>query len=397
MKGIIVLAFLLPLTFSSSFAKEKKSTTTKQVMNEILQSFVNLIPYASDEMKWKDPNAKAYIQGNLTKIADAFKEAKHLSSINQPGFRPSYEVVREHVEATVDAFNSDHKIFARTRLKATTQLCMSCHTQLSQTKASETFGALGKLTRNDFASDFEYAEFLFLIRDYNKAIRYYEREIDARIAKNNSLKRVQNSDASKYLDFTIEQSLKRMLTIYTKINYDPSKAMLFIEKYKNAHAFSSGLKGEIENWIKDLKIWQTAKYVGKITNEKELESFIKKYLEKFEDQPAVAGENDVTLLVANGALYSFLNRFPKSESGAQVLYWLAETDKVLNQSYFFSLSDIYLRVCVMKYSKSPYAPKCYKSYEESIYFGYSGSAGTNVPKEELDKLEKLKSYLPKKN
>jgi len=390
------LTFVLSMTLllsASAAESKKKYNTTKQAMDDIFQSFVNLIPYSTDEMKWKDPNARAYIQGNLSKISEAFKSAKHLSAINLPGFRPSFDVVREHLEATIDAFNSNHKIFARTRLKATTQICLSCHSQLPQNKSQSLMKLVSQKTRNDFATDFEYAEFLFLVRDYPKAVRYYDSEIQSRIKLNKDLKNIHNNEDSHYLDFSIEQSLRKVLTIYTKVDYAPQKAIDFLDGYKNQPEFNAGLIKELNLWIKDLKTWQASKFDKKLKNNKELDAFIAKHLAKFEKTPATAGGNDVTLLIANGALYSFLNAHAKSDKVPEVLFWLAETDKVLNQSYFFSLSDIYLRECVSNYPRSPFAKKCYKSYEDSIFFGYTGSSGTHVPKEELEKLEKLKSYL----
>lgn len=392
---LLSFIFIVSFLFNQTAFANKKNTTTKEVMNEILQSFVNLVPYSTDEMKWKDPNAKAYIQGNLQKISEAFKDAKHMSALNLPGFRPSYEVVRDHIDATLDAFNTDRKVFSRARLKAMSQLCMSCHTQLPQSKQSESFKALSTISRNSFASDYEYAEFLYMIRDYPKAVRYYENEIESRIKKNDELRKLNKNDSAKYLDFTIEHSLRKYLTIYTKVNYAPEKAIGFLERFQDHQGFGMGLKNEIKNWIKDLKAWQKTSFKGKISNEKDLRIFIDQHLKKYETDSPEIGVDDVSLLVANGALYSFLNSYPKSSSSPEILYWLAESDKVLNQSYFFSLSDIYLRECITKYPSSDFAPKCYKSYEESIQFGYSGSSGTNIPKEELDKLEKLKALIKK--
>jgi hypothetical protein len=139
-----IFFFCLCLAANSFAAKEKGKTyhTTKEAMNDIFQAFINLLPYSASEMKFKDPKAEGYILKNLLKINFAFKNAKHLKTMKVDGFKPSYNVVQEHLNHTVEAFQSKNKLFARTRLKATTHLCISCHTQLKSQNLSSTFKAL---------------------------------------------------------------------------------------------------------------------------------------------------------------------------------------------------------------------------------------------------------------
>ncbi len=40
-----------------------------------------------------------------------------------------------------------------------------------------------------------------------------------------------------------------------------------------------------------------------------------------------------------------------------------------------------------------FSHKCYHEYEEEMVMGYTGSGGTNIPKEVLDDLKFLKSYV----
>ena len=129
MKKILCASLLLILTTSSM--AQTKPQNTKQVMNEVLNSFVKLIPYMNNEMKFQDPNSSGIIISNLTNISNAFKNSEHIKTFQTPGFQPSYDVVKDHLQHTIEAFNTNNKLFARTRLKATASLCISCHTQLS--------------------------------------------------------------------------------------------------------------------------------------------------------------------------------------------------------------------------------------------------------------------------
>ena len=101
----------------------------------------------------------------------------------------------------------------------------------------------------------------------------------------------------------------------------------------------------------------------------------------------------MTLLVSSGVLSKYLNDNPKSKLVPEILYWLSIAERRLSNTYFFSLSDLYLKDCVRLYPKSKYAKKCYQEYADNIEFGYSGSSGTDIPVEEKQELEQLKKYL----
>lgn len=385
--GIVLVLFSLSL---GVFAKDYKNT--KEAMNDIFNSFVNLLPYASNEMRFNDPKDEEYIKGNLANLLKAFQGAGHLKKISTPGFRPSYETLKEHLQQTYDNFEAKNKSFARIRLKATAEMCMSCHTQLPYGKKSSTFKNFNLVTRSDFSNDYEYGDYLFLVRDYSRAIRYYELEITNRIKKNKELRQVHSSVKSSYIDYTIEKSLRRMMTIFTKIFYRPERALSFVEKYEGQSDMPDFLKEEMKEWGKDLKKWDKESFRGKIVNEKELSAFISKHLESLDDE-SETGKDDVTLLIASGALYRYINIYEKSPQAPKVLYWLARIDHELEHSYFYSLSEVYLKNCVKKYPKSAYAPKCLEQYKNNLEFGFTGTSGTNIPDEEMKVYNELKAYL----
>ena len=387
---IIVTLLFCSSTIYASGKSKKTYRNTKEAMNEIFQSFINLLPYAANEMKFKDPKSEKYILGNLTRISQAFKNSKHLRDLKSPGFAPSYNVVNDHLNHTLEAFSTKNKLFARTRLRATANICMSCHTQLSgNRKLSSSFKAINNVTRGDFESDYEFADFLFLVRNYNKAIRYFEKEIVNRIKKNQSLKKIHNSNDAHYIDFTIDKSIKKILTIYTKIYFKPEKARSVLTKYITYNGVPKKLQSDLKDWLKDLEGWEKQGFKGRIKNEKELKGFISKHLSPIEKGSVGDGTFDIDLMVASGALYRFLNARPKTESTSEILYWLAVVDYRLNHSYFYSLGDIYLKQCITQFKSK----KCFDQYEDHIKFGYTGSAGVNIPPEEKKELSRLKALL----
>jgi hypothetical protein len=355
----------------------------KAIMDGVYDSFVKVIPYVySDDKKLEllrtEPGQKEKLLKNLTDISVFFKNARHVEYFQRPGFRPSLETINYHLEDTINAVKGNNYVFAQKRLKALTALCISCHSQLSEKASENTFGnAIKKVKRENFESDYTYGNYLFLVRRFNESEKFYELALDIAIKESN--------EAELY------PILRRMISINTKINFNPQAAASFTQKYLNNPNLPALAHNVLLNWDKEIKKWE--KFNPKKI--KSVDSFIQKYLKPLETVKGQSsdGENDITLLVASGVLSKHLNDFPKSKLAPEILYWLSVAERRLSSTYFFSLSDLYLKDCIKLYSKSKYAKKCYDEYADNIEFGYSGSGGTDIPAEEKRELDRLKGYL----
>lgn len=358
-------------------------TQARAIMDGVYESFVKVVPYVySDEKKLEslknDPDQRQKLLTNLTDISEFFKSARHVEYFQRPGFRPSLETINHHMNDTINSVKGNNYTFAQKRLKALTALCISCHSQLSESAAENTFGnAIKKVKRDSFDSDFAYGNYLFLVRRFSESESYFDLSIEQSLNNQNETE--------------LYSTLRRMISINTKIELNPKKAYVFINKYLAHPKMPVLAKSNLETWKKSLAKWNNfnAKKV------KSIDGFIKTYLAPLEvDKGQIAGgDNDVTLLVASGVLSKYLNDSPKTKLAPEILYWLSIAERRLSNSYFFSLSDLYLKDCVKLYPKSKYAKKCFSEYAENIEFGYSGSAGTDIPVEEKQELERLKGFL----
>lgn len=380
-KKILLLCLLL-FQFQTVIAADSK-TEAKAIMDNVYDSFIKVVPYVyADEKKLEylrmDGDKKEKLIRNLTDISDFFKSARHVEYFQRPGFRPSLETINHHLSDTINAVKSNNYVFAQKRLKALTALCISCHSQLSESAAENTFGnAIKKEKRENFESDFAYGNYLFLVRRFSESEKFFDLAIEK------SLKDQTEED--------LYPSLRRLISINTKIDLNPKKANEFIDKYIADPKMPPLAKSTLQTWKKSLVKWKNFNK-KKI---KSIDSFIKTYLAplELEKGQTAGGENDVTLLIGSGVLSKYLNDAPKTKLAPEILYWLSIAERRLSNTYFFSLSDLYLKDCVKLYPKSKYARKCYNEYAENIEFGYSGSGGTDIPAEEKQELERLKGFL----
>lgn len=379
----IILALV---SFPTISAKEP---STQKAMHKIFKSYIELLPYASNELRFKDPRSEKLIKNNLSAILSAFQTAKHSKVIQSPGMQPSLEAVEDHLKLTEASFKANNLHFARVRLKATAELCISCHTQLPDSKKGKLLSHFENVKMTNFENDYERGDFFFLLRDYPKALKFYQKEIEQRLEKNKKLKATSKSDKAFFSDFTIEASLRRILSIYTKVHYDPVRALTTLEPYlnqKQKQIYPASITRSLAEWNNSLKEWKKSPFKGNIDNGKELVQFLEKH-------PVDEESTDVDLLILAGVLYRFINKNPDSANIPMALYHLGKIDNFLEHSYLYSLGELYLKRCIINYSSSPFARKCFKEYEDIIEFGFTGTSGTHIPAEEQAELKRLKSFI----
>lgn len=384
-----VIFFLASMTSLASFAdasatpdKDSK-LIAKSVMGGVYESFLKIIPYVYSSPEEvlalkSSPEKKAELIKNLKDISDYFKGAKHIEYFKRPGFKPSLESMNQHLSETLNSMSTNNFSFAQKRLSALTTLCVSCHSQLSSSGAQNAFGnSLQTAKRDDFANDYAFANYLYLIRRFDDSEVYFHKALDYAVA---------NSQGHE-----IFSSLRRVISIHTKIKYDFKKANLFIDKFLAANKLPVLAKNMLTSWKSSLKSWENFDP----TQMKSVEDFIKTHLTPLEEirEQTASGDNDMSLLIASGVLSKYLNDNPKTQLAPQILYWLSIAEKRLGNTYFFTLSELYLKDCIQLYPKNQFAKKCFGLYEDNINFGYSGSSGTDIPIGEKRELARLKAFI----
>ncbi len=380
------LVLLTCIIFSSvGFSGEPSEEQAKAVMGNIYDSYVKIIPYAystkdlSESLKNKKD--KEELINNLSDLSLFFKSAKHAEFFQRPGFKPSLEAISNHLDETILSVEADSFIFAQKRLNVIGALCVTCHSQLPDSVSKNAFKENVKSEKRErFDSDFSYANYLYLVRRFDESKKYFHKVIDEALAKSQN---ISNRE--------IVASLRKIISIDTKIKFNFEKAKDAIAKWEKDPRFSQNDKKMINRWGTSLKKWKgfTPSAIKAITG------FIGINLSPLDMKKEIifTGEEDITLLISSGVLLNFLVENPKSEHAPEILYWLSMAEYRMGNSYFYSLGDLYLKDCIRKYPASPYAKKCYQEYADSIEAGYSGSAGTDIPINEKKELIKLKSLL----
>lgn len=394
--GIIV--FSLTHLAQAMPYEEEEMLEAQSIMEGALKSFVGLIPYMQSKESFVLDEDRQIVEKHLLQIKDIFSKTEHIKALQSPSFLPSAESLEEHIDETISAVREKNDSFALMRMNAIAPLCISCHAQIPGDYGQSFLSSLGDINRSQFQSDFDYAEFLFLRRNYLKSVRYYERVIVTHL---DLLSKPQQERPLQFrpsqAEREIRNSLNRTLTTFLKVNFMPGIARSSLEKFRNRRGLPPLIKRDIDQWILDLKKWENRDLSIRLDSVSQVRSFIDEYLEPMlsEDRLFSKGSHEIPLLIGSGILSKFLARQTGDPLEARALYWMARSSRQLDRSFFYSLSDLYLRDCVMKYPATEYAHQCLKEYKESITLGYTGSAGTSIPDEEKKKIEYLESFIKK--
>jgi tetratricopeptide (TPR) repeat protein len=386
-RNLLLCAFLIGTCSIGGNASEStdEQAQAKAVMGKVYDSYLKIIPYAyATNYKANDfgnKKEKEELLKNLTDLSQFFKNARHAEFFQRPGFRPSLETINNHLEETIMSVEANNYVFAQKRLNVIGALCVSCHSQLPESVSKNAFGSnIVKEKRDRFESDFSYGNYLYLVRRFDEAKNYFEKAIEA------SLK-----TSDKAANQEVVTSLKKILSIDTKIKFNYKLAQAFIEKWGKDSRLTSNDKKMIQRWGENLKKWKGFD----TASVKSIPKFIEKHLSPLDLKKDLifTGEDDITFLISSGVLFNYLVENPDTKMAPEILYWMSLAENRMSSTYFFSLGDLYLKDCIKKYPTSPYAKKCYQVYADSIESGFTGSSGTDIPVEEKRELLKLKNLL----
>lgn len=375
-----VLIFICSQTYGAE-AKEAPTehTKLKGLMLQVFGKIQSLRKYMASPDEFNNPKNEAYIKNQLKDLAKLTKKADHQKLLNSPNFSFSRSVLQHHISEVERTFRVGNKDYARWMLNSTTNICMSCHTQLPQTtdvskELNENSSPLGR--------SFSDAEFLFTTRRFKEALPLY-------------MDFVSEYPKNKFKSSDLETSVRRVTAIHARVQRDPEVGYDDLQKMLKNDKLPEYLKSDIKAWSALFKKWQSEESIDpKTVKEAKLKEFVEDQFDRtLWDRMIPSGDpRVVTYLRVSGILYEYLNSHPKSELTPQILLWLAQCEYRLNNNFFYSLGDLYLKECIKSYSKNPIAKKCYEEYKDNVEMSYTGSRGTYIPpdvRRELNKLRKM--------
>lgn len=381
MKTSALLLVVLIVTGIFSVAAESEKAT-KDSMHAFLEHFVALKKFLISDEEFQSPKNTEIIQSHLRELAAEVKKTKHDFTLLQENYRFPRAALEEHLVESERVFRLGNRAYARWMVNSTLGICMSCHTQvpaeghpLSELKSAKIF-----------SSSFDKAEFLFAVRDFESANELFKKIVEDYPEEGVSVDK-------------IEKSVKRQLAYSIRIKRDLKSTETIVKTSLKNKELPEFLRRNLGIWDKQVVRWKKKKIpqVAKTSAEQVL-NFVEKELavEAKIDHVVSAEPRLISNLMISGLLYELLQAKPDSMYNPRIMLALAMTERELGHSFFFSLANMYLRECMVRYADSPVAPRCYKEYESEMIYSYTGSSGANLPEDVKTDLNGLKSIVERK-
>ena len=367
-----MLAILL-FTLPNISKAEEVDTQVKAMMHTLALQLGEMSPYLYSDQAFNSVKGKEAVGTSLKILANRVKNPPPLIE-KQPGFRITYNILADHIKKTDEVFRRGEMEYARMRLNSMGNLCASCHMQAP--KVSH-FSALGFIEDRNKETTYANADFLFVIRRYDEALNMYDKL--AREYPKNGLTEDKLNDL-----------YRRKLAILARVYRDPDKGIEDFKADLKNKQLPQKIRGNLEGWVNTLQKWKTEEQKPNQMKTSELLAYVNKTLpENLNRNMKLSDDQLFNMFRLSGLLYEKLYQEPKTENTQQILYELARCERSLGPLYWYSLSEIYLKECVMRFPNQSFSKKCYEAYRSGMEERYNN----NLPEPVQQSIDALKEYV----
>lgn len=374
MKHLVSALILAGLCFSggASFAESDKAQI-KRLMHSFVEELAKMTPYMASEKAFSSPEGKKLVGQALDRLNSKFD--KPPTALKEtPGFAITFGLLEDHIKRTKTLFEKGELEYARMRLNGTTNLCASCHTQTPDFRKGSAFYPFDDLSKK---VSFENANFLFVIRRYDQALAQYETLI-------------RDYPKSGLPSDALGEVFRRKLAIFVRVRRNPTQALESLNgDLKNDH-LPSDVRQNIKDWIDDFKKMAAEKEDPSSFDTAHLLAYVKNKLPTEPVRKIPNGDPQLlNLLYLSGLLYERLYSEVKPDQIQELLYYLAVCERSLAPVVWYSIPEIYLKECVVRYPKRPFAKTCFNAYEEGMKERFFGRRMPETIEESVSALKSL--------
>lgn len=366
----LVLFFILQIGW---LVQAEEKPEVRPQMQEFFGLTQQIHGFLIDKAEYLNEKNDEKIRKTLVDFAKSAEEFKKSKMSQSEDMKFQAQQISESLKEAEETFRNGFKDYSFWVLKSALNNCYNCHTQKNLPSTTYKFdGAQG--------NELVQADYLFLVRNYPEALPIYK-------------KLVLGYPKNKITSEQITQILEKYLYYLVRVQHDDVKSsQLFDELSKNKKLPQADLK--------NMKAWKN--YLGlkkyriveelMIKDQKRLEEWIGER-EIIAKHYSYAGQRIIVDLETSQHLFKLLETGSDKTLRPWLLYWLADVDRNYRLSLFDSTPELYLKECIVRFSKSPAAKKCFALYKEIKTVAFTGSRGTELPKSVQDQLKKYEDLI----
>jgi len=368
------MRFVVLLLFS--FATHGDDTVWRAKMQNVSVALGAVVPYLY-------PNPEKDVK-NLTEKLRVLFEASQRLDLNRdhiiktgdsdPGLAFVFRSFQDDVARAYFSARDGYTQYAQYVIGNTAAYCVACHTRAP---TNEQFPVL-----KSFDESLKSAPWITQIQ-FQSAARQFD-EVYARV-----IERLQSSKGQPASTLDLERAARLALSISIRVKEDPKAALKLAKAVQNSKHANYPMKHSAIEWEKEVRSWMKEKRRDLFSAPQMLDEG-RRLVAKAEDSKT-HGPDEVNYLRATQVLHRLLRTFPESPEVPESLYLIGQAYMPLQELGLWNLQEKYFEACIYRAPHTELAERCYKRFERSVVFGYSGSSGVHIPGDVSQQLHHLKA------
>lgn len=348
----------------------------KATMHTFLVEMAKITPYLGSTQAFTSEKGKEAVSAALNSMASKVRKPPEKIT-ESAGFRITFGLLADHIQKTKAIYDKGEMEYARLRLNGTTNLCASCHTQAPVGRKNPLFPPIDDLTSK---TTFENANFLFVIRRYEMALAQFDALI-------------RGYPESGLASDLLGEVLRRKVAVFARVYRDPKAAIdSFKLDLKNAK-LPSDARENIKSWIEGFEKLKASKDQPEKLPTAKLVVYVSSRMPNELNRKIPNGDPQLlNMLYLSGLLYERLFKEPNGAQTQQLLYYLAMFERSLAPVVWYSVSEIYLKECVVAFPPSTSSKRCLDAYESGMRERFFGRT---IPEPIQNSIDALKEYINK--
>ena len=377
-KQILPKCLVVFVVFNLLAAKPPEPDWGKR-MDELRFVLSELLPDVISDQQYNSPKNFERIEKNtkkLTELTHDMPEEK-LSGNKDASITLISGLFKDQILLAYGHLANGHREYARSILKAVPRYCIACHTRSA---SSLDLSSLQKEVPKVLQTSLERAELFDATWQFDRALDEFQKIL---------------VDPQNVKDHELEWQRAAYYAIATsvRVKRDPERAMTIVNLILKSTEAPQFVKSQARQWKRSLDQWKDEQpkdltTANALLNEAERLIALASQLQEYQSDHST----DILYLRATSCLHDFLSSYPDSPDVAKALQLLGNCYEALQAPELWNIHELYYEACIHKSPHTEIAQTCYERYEQSVFFGYSGSAGISLPsavKKHLRELKKL--------
>jgi hypothetical protein len=382
----ILTGFLLLSASVASANTASSSPEWRAKMRAMSLLLDELMADLSVTSRFEDPKLRSTIQ----KRADHLAELAHAIETDQsqdPSTRLYAQSLGEDATHGAAMLKAGHRAYARTLLRGVSASCVACHTRTPGLELSAPSGtpSASQAEALNALSPIERIQFLAASRRFDEAVQHAEA--------------VLKDQALRARDpLTWEKGVRSGIAILVRVKEAPELALGWLNSLVSDPQTPEAFRIDAQSWTRSLKNWKqelarSAQKKGAApSSEQDLWKQIVSLQKKARAEQAYPADRsaDIDWMRTASLLTRFFKEYPKSAHLAEALHLQGVTEEALRSNETWALSENFYTACIRFSPHSATSRKCYRSLEEKVLLGWTGSAGVDIPDDIQGRLTELR-------